>query len=46
MAEIEYTRWPNCSCVYSIDLEECPKCGAKTVINESVDNSKVFNIND
>ena len=41
-----YTRCPNCSNIYSTDLDKCPKCGNITVLDENVDSEPTFNIND
>lgn len=44
--DVKYVRCPNCSCVYSSELKDCPNCGSPTVINEDCNNEPVFNIND
>ena len=46
MDKQEYVRCPNCSFVYSADLDKCPKCGGNTQIDESTNTEPVFNLND
>lgn len=44
---IEYVRCKECSCVYTSNLEMCPRCGEKQPIQESsVQKEPVFNILD
>ena len=42
----EYVRCPNCSFVYSSDLDKCPNCGEPHPINEDMNDENVFNILD
>ena len=43
---VDYTRCPECSCVYEAVLDNCPQCGHPTVINEEVLSQQVFNLCD
>ena len=46
--QVNYVRCKNCSCVYSDELKECPRCKEPLTILEDLDNSiePVFNICD
>ena len=43
-----YVRCSECSCVFSGDLQKCPKCGKEHIIKEdsTTKNTPVFNICD
>lgn len=43
---VNYCKCPKCSFVYDSRQTECPECGTPTPINEELDNSVIFNIND
>ena len=45
-AVVDYIRCPECSMVYEVTEDKCPKCGKETVINEEVILQEVFNLND
>lgn len=44
--KIDYVRCPNCSYVYEATEDKCPNCKKDTVIDESLLEEKVFNLND
>ena len=43
---VDYTRCPECSCVYEAILDKCPQCGQLTVINEEALSQQLFNLCD
>lgn len=44
--KVEYLRCPNCSYVYEATEDHCPQCGKDTIIDESLLEERVFNLND
>ena len=43
---VDYVRCPECSYVYEVTKDKCPKCETPTVVNEDLLTQEVFNLND